>query len=95
MTSDHSFIDAAVTTTGGKLACVHAWRTFFDAFPDYQNVFHEITSLGNVVIVRGRSSCSTAALDGPALWSARIDHGAVSEWCVYDDTPENRELLGI
>ena len=36
-----------------------------------------------------------AALDGPAIWTARIEDGKVSEWRLYEDTPANRARLGI
>lgn len=50
---------------------------------------------GDLVVMVGSSHCSEKALDGPALWSAKVREGKVSEWRVYDDTPRNRERLGI
>jgi hypothetical protein len=53
-------------------------------------------TIDGIVFAIGRSVCSTeAALDGPAIWTARTESGRVSEWRVYDDTPESRRQLGL
>jgi hypothetical protein len=44
----------------------------------------------------GRSHCQEEPiLDGPAIWTAHIRDNLVTEWRVYDDTPENRRSLGL
>ena len=69
MTETHRFVDSDGAAVEGKSACVEAWRGFFESFPDYRNVFDAITDVGDgVVVVRGRSECSFAPLDGPAEW---------------------------
>ncbi len=50
---------------------------------------------GNFVAIAGYSTCSYGPLDRPALWSARVRDGLVSEWRVYEDTPENRGKIGL
>jgi ketosteroid isomerase-like protein len=47
------------------------------------------------VTVEGYSTCSVAALNGPALWSARVVGERVAQWRVYADTPENRAALAL
>ena len=89
MTADHRFIDAAGATTDGRDACVQAWRAFFDTFPDYRNVFEDITDGGDgVVIVSGRSECSVAALDGPAAWRAVVLDRRVDVWQVSEPSSD-------
>jgi ketosteroid isomerase-like protein len=89
MTESHRFIDSAGATVDGRNACVQAWRSFFDSFPDYRNVFHEITEVGNgVVVVRGRSECSFAPLDGPAHWRAVVVNDRVEVWQVSEREPD-------
>jgi hypothetical protein len=95
MTEDHRFIDSADHVIDGKAACIEAWRGFFAAFPDYRNSFEGMRTREDTVAIAGRSSCSDPRLDGPALWLAKVREGRVSEWRVYDDTDENRTLLGL
>ncbi len=82
----HRFIDSAGATIQGKAACLEAWRGFFDAFPDYRNVFDDIRSeAAGVVAVRGRSECSaTPVLDGPARWLALVEDGLILQWQVSE-----------
>src|SRR5262249_62070510 len=81
MHEQHRFIDSAGTAVEGKAACVEAWRGFFDAFPDYRNVFEEVRSdAAGAVRVLGRSECSTPALAGPALWLAVVEDGLLLQW---------------
>lgn len=95
MTEDHTFIDSANQKVVGKLGCIRAWQGFFAAFPDYQNHFEHVSANEELVAVMGRSSCSDARLDGPALWSAKVRDDHVSEWRVLEDTVPNRRLLGL
>jgi ketosteroid isomerase-like protein len=83
MTPDHRFVDSEGHTVDGVDACLDAWRGFFDAFPDYCNVFERLASVGDgVVEVEGYSVCSEPALDGPARWRAVVRDGLVAEWRV-------------
>jgi ketosteroid isomerase-like protein len=92
MHNQHRFIDAAGATIEGKAACLQAWRGFFDAFPDYRNIFDDVRSdATGVVQVRGRSECSTPALDGPARWRALVRDGLVLRWQVSDVSDHDLE----
>ena len=95
MTDEHTFIDKAGNAIRGKAKCLDAWRGFFAAFPDYRNIFERLVVQAESVIVVGRSSCSDARLDGPALWVAKVIDGKIAEWHVYDDTPTLRRTLGL
>jgi ketosteroid isomerase-like protein len=91
MTESHRFIDSAGATIEGRDACVEAWRGFFGHFPDYRNVFADTTDVGDgVVVVRGRSECSVAPLDGPAEWRAVVLHGRVDVWQVSEPASDTR-----
>jgi hypothetical protein len=75
---------------------LNGWRGFVDAFPDYRNDWLKLRCVGTVLIVLGRSVCSTEpTLDGPAIWTATTADDKVSEWRVYQDTPANRRRLGL
>ena len=85
MADNHRFVDSTGSVTSGKTACTAAWRGFFAAFPDYRNCFHSITDEGDGrVIAEGHSECSAAVLDGPAIWTAHVVDGFVTEWRVDD-----------
>jgi SAM-dependent methyltransferase/ketosteroid isomerase-like protein len=96
MAEDHRFIDSAGSAIDGKSACLDAWRGFFEAFPDYRNVFDSVRSRpGGIVDVSGHSECSEPALDGPARWRAVVANGLVVEWRVFDakDVPPSVEAF--
>jgi uncharacterized protein (TIGR02246 family) len=95
MTDDHGFIDTAGNRVAGKEACLDAWRSFFAAFPDYRNDFERMRIVGDHVAIAGHSSCSDPRLDRSALWSAKLRRSQLCEWRVYDNTPANRERLGL
>ena len=84
MAADHRFIDGGGNVVAGKAACLVAWRTFFDAFPDYRNVFDEIRVDERVARVTGRSECAEPLLAGPAQWRVVIGRSSVVEWHVFD-----------
>lgn len=95
MSGDHVFIDTENNEVRGKQACAAAWESFFEAFPDYRNVFENIRESGDMARIAGHSECSDARLRGPALWSVKTRYGVVAEWRVYKDTPDNRTALGL
>ncbi|MEG3629822.1 YybH family protein [Streptomyces poriticola] len=84
MSEDHAFVDSAGGAVRGKQACVEAWRGFFAAFPDYRNVFTDLTAREQVVTASGYSVCSHPDLSGPARWTARVRGDLVTEWRVSD-----------
>ena len=96
MTDGHAFIDTAGHVVSGKQAGREVWSGFFAAFPTYRNVLTFLHEQDGDVVVAGHSVCSDHPdLEGSALWTARVEGNLVSEWRVYDDTPEARRQLGI
>lgn len=96
MTADHRFVDAAGTVVRGRDACTSAWRGFFAAFPGYVNVVDVVAQRGDVLVAVGRSECPGYPLvEGPAIWTARIQDDQVAEWRVYDDVPAVRSGWGL
>lgn len=85
MSSDHRFVDSAGGTVVGKDSCRSAWATFFESFPDYRNVFDNITVIApERVVVDGRSECAFEPLHGPARWHATVVAGSILEWRVEE-----------
>lgn len=95
MTEDHRCIFNKEETKIGKEIMTKAWSDFFKMLPDYRNHFTKIESRENVVIIIGFSTCSYKPLEGPVLWTAKIENDLVAEWRIYGDTEENRKLLEI
>ncbi|MEV6732923.1 MULTISPECIES: nuclear transport factor 2 family protein [unclassified Streptomyces] len=95
MSEDHVFVDSAGSRTGGRQACLEAWRGFFAAFPDYRNVFTSLRSEGDLVTIEGHSVCTEPALAGPVLWTARATGNRLAEWRVHEDSPANRRRLDL
>lgn len=95
MTEDHSFIDSENNVMSGKVNCLNAWKGFFQGFPDYKNIFQTIRVNNDDVVITGHSVCSAPVLQGPAIWSAKIENSKIAEWRVYEDSSKNRQLLGL
>jgi ketosteroid isomerase-like protein len=95
MTDDHTFIDSENNHYSGKATCKTAWTSFFDSFPDYQNVFEIVTSKDATAIMQGSSVCSDKRLEGRGIWTARVVEDKVMEWRIYPDTEQNKMRLGL
>jgi hypothetical protein len=95
MSDDHIFIDSSDKAHCGKEVMANEWLDFFNQYPDYQNHFTAVESRDNLVLIVGYSTCSYAPLDGPAIWTAKVENDLVTEWRVYLDTSENRRRLKI
>jgi len=95
MTADHTFIDNSDDVHRSKEANIRSWGEFFELYPDYRNHFSIVESRANLVLAIGHSTCSYDPLDGPALWTAKVEGERVAEWRVYFDTTENRINLNL
>ena len=94
MSEDHHFIDIQ-NKVETKEEMKVSWKEFFEEFPDYINVFHTVISRENFVILLGHSECSYKPLDGPAIWTAKVENDKIAEWRIYKDTEENKKKLDI
>lgn len=96
MSADHVFIDIPGNVHEGRERMITGWFDFFRTYPDYRNNFTRVeVHEQHVVVMIGFSECSYKPLDGPAIWTAKIGNGLITEWRVYDDTDETRSLLKI
>jgi hypothetical protein len=94
MADNHQFIDTK-NRVENREQMKESWSSFFEEYPDYINVFHTVISRDNFVILLGHSECSYEPLDGPAIWTAKVENDLIAEWRIYDDTEENRKLLEV
>jgi predicted SnoaL-like aldol condensation-catalyzing enzyme len=94
MAENHKFIDSK-NRVENKEQMKKSWEEFFTEYPDYRNIFHTVISRDNLVILLGHSECSEPVLDGPAIWTAKIENDQVAEWRIYLDTEANRKKLHI
>lgn len=95
MTEDITLMEGEETAQKGKDAVKNAWTQFFNMCSDYKNHFTRIESRENIVVIIGFSTCFNKSVDGPALWTARVENDLVAEWRILDDTEENRKSLDI
>ena len=95
MSEDHVLIDTEDESDEGKRSCLENWMGFFEIFPDYQNVVDKVDIDGETVVIEGKAKCSDKRIEGPTLWTAKIEEGKIKEWRLYEDTPSNREKLRI
>ncbi|MBV7408313.1 hypothetical protein [Maritimibacter sp. DP1N21-5] len=49
----------------------------------------------DTVAIAGESISDDTRLAGPAPWRAKLRGGKLATSAVYDDTPENRDTLGL
>jgi predicted SnoaL-like aldol condensation-catalyzing enzyme len=91
MADDHTFVDRDGSRHGPKQKMVDGWKQFFKMFPDYRNTFHRIIEKDNLVYVSGFAFWSDKEPYDPVIWSALLKENLITEWRVYEDTPENRE----
>ena len=81
MSVDHIFIDNSGNIDNNMK---EGWKQFFENYPDYRNIFTNVSVTDNIVIMIGYSTCSKEPkLNGPSMWTAKIQDEAVSEWRVY------------
>jgi ketosteroid isomerase-like protein len=85
MSFDHRFVDSSGGVVAGREACREAWASFFACFPDYRNVFDEISVVApGRVLIDGRSECEFPPLHGPARWHVIVEGPFIVEWRVED-----------
>ena len=95
MAEDYTFIAISGEVEKGKELGIKSWKSFFDDYPDYNNIFTRVELKDNLVILIGYSTCSYEPLDGPAIWTATIVNDLIAKWQIYEDISENRKMLNI
>jgi len=95
MTQGHTFIDRKGQIDRGKAVMTKGWIDFFRSFPQYRNTFERVESRGDLVVLYGYATWKVGADPDYAIWTARIEGGLVAEWCIYEDTEENRRAFNL
>ena len=95
MHENYRFIDSTGRVEAGKKRGLKNWKTFFELFPDYQNIFTKLIEKKDEVIIVGHFKCDDDFLDGPAIGIARLKYNKITEWGVFKDTETNRAKLNI
>jgi ketosteroid isomerase-like protein len=95
MTEDHTFIEREGNVYKGKESMIKGWIEFFEKFPDYRNIFHRVDSRDDLVILIGYAKWTKNNKHDHAIWTAKIKNDLVAEWCIFEDTEENRKKLNI
>jgi ketosteroid isomerase-like protein len=101
MTDDHRLQVLDEAPLDGKAANVDAWHGYATSFPDYVIYPHRLAARGDDVAVLGHTTGSHLGLpDGDEehltlIWRARVDGGRLARWQILEDTPRNRQELGL
>ena len=95
MTENHTFIDRDGESHGPKSYMINGWKEFFKMFPKYRNSFEKIEVIDNLVSVLGFAYWSEKEQYDPVIWTAIIEDNLISEWRVYEDSPENRNKFNL
>ncbi len=95
MTDNHLFVDREGNSHNTKSDMLKCWAEFFRLFPDYRNSFNRIESHDNFVVVRGYAFWSAENPYDPAIWTAKVENDLVAEWCIFEDSEENRKKFAI
>jgi ketosteroid isomerase-like protein len=90
LTENHEFIDREGNSTVSREKMEIAWGRFFEAFPEYHNVFDRVEIQGDIVVIVGHAFWSEEKPLDPVIWSARVDGNRIRQWRIYEDTLENR-----
>lgn len=102
MTPDHLFVDSVGTRIQGREEIRRAWIAYFFMIPDYTMVVTQTFVKGTAVALFG-SARGTYVAGGtpteanrweiPAAWLAVVREGLVSEWRVYADNEQVRQII--
>jgi limonene-1,2-epoxide hydrolase len=95
ISDDHRFIDMEEGLDEGRRDVISSWKGLFEIFPDYKNICEKISLDDNLVKIEGHSHCSDKRLCGPTIWTAKVNENKITEWRVYEDNSQNRELLNM
>jgi hypothetical protein len=101
MTNDHElkvFDEAALV---GREANLAAWRGYIDSYPTYVIYPDRIAVRAGVVAVLGHTTGSHLDLPDEEesqltlIWLAEVVGEAIRSWQLIEDTPDNRQRLGL
>lgn len=95
MTKNHTFIERTGESHSPKSFMIKRWKEFFEMFPEYRNTFEKIEVTDNLVSVLGFAYWSEEMQHDPVIWTAIIEDNLISEWRIYEDTPENRKKFNF
>lgn len=95
MTEDHTFIDREGGGDKGKETMTKGWTGFFKSFPEYKNTFIRVQSEDNLVVIFGFAIWQKGGEPDYVIWTASIEDDLVAEWCIYEDTQNNKEKFGL
>lgn len=95
ISDNHRLVDMEEGVDEGKRDVISAWEGLFKIFPDFKNVCKKVSIEDNLVKIEGYTECSDPRLNGPTLFTAKIEDDKISEWRVYEDNPENRRRLNM
>jgi hypothetical protein len=101
MTPDHQLQVLSEEPVIGLEANEEAWKGYTMGFPDYVIYPDRICDRGHDVVVCGATTGSHLGLPDDqerqlgVIWRAIVRDGRLTRWQILEDTPAQREILGL
>ena len=101
MTDGHTLHVFNEEPLSGRAAMIEAWRDYFTSFPEYVIHPHEYSDANEGVAVLGHTTGSHLGLPDHVeraqtlIWFARVEHGRLRLWRLFEDTPHHRHEFGF
>ena len=71
------------------------WTAFIKGFPEYRNTFEKIVKKDGLICIPGYAYWKEDYPYDPVNWTAVIEDHMITEWRVYEDSPENRTRFNL
>ena len=101
LSDDHRFTDSMGIVVKGKKEMKHAWKVYFEWFPDYEitikNTLLTDDSVGIFGTAKGTfdsdEPIASDKFEIPAAWRAKVKDNLITEWQVFADNEVVRDII--
>ena len=101
MTDDHRLLILDEPPVEGRAANLRAWRGYMTSFPGYLIHPVRLAASGPRVAVLGSTTGSHLGIPDEEelaqllIWVALVDGGKLASWQLLEDSPDQRQALGL
>lgn len=101
LSDDHKFTDSMGIVVKGKKEMKHAWKVYFEWFPDYEITIKNTLLTDDSVGVFGTAKgtfdsdepIASDKFEIPAAWRAKVKDNLITEWQVFADNEVVRDII--
>ena len=101
LSDDHRFTDSMGIVVKGKKEMKHAWKVYFQWFPDYEVTIKNTLLTDDSVGIFGTAKGSfdsdepiaSDKFEIPAAWRAKVKDNRITEWQVFADNEVVRDII--